>query len=242
MLHYSCDSHLLEAREVFSGLEDKFGSRAPQIVRDFRGRPGDWLLLPGAMPVPVGRFGIAGHRLDDPETQELIARGYDGINPGVRDPHIRLEDQDRDGIRGEVMYPSLNMLTFTLEDRDVVCEVFRRHNDYCVDYCTATPERLIAVGCLPLPDVDEAIVELRRAGDRGVRGFAIPCSAPIDKPYHHPDYDPFWEVAQDMGAPLTMHIFTGVTWDMGLPGHWGLPAIAIKGYTLAHTSICNTMA
>lgn len=242
MLHYSCDSHVVEPRSVFEGLEPKLGTRAPRVVRDWNGRRGDWLILPDCFPVPVGRFGIAGHRLDDPATTELIARGYDGLNPGVVDPHLRLADQERDGIRGEVMYPSLDMVTFTLKDREVVHEVFRRHNDYCVDYCSVAPERLIAVGCLPLPDVDEAVRELRRAAGRGVRGFAIPCAAPIDRPYRHPDYDPFWELASDLGVPLTMHIFTGVTWDMGLPAHWGAPGGSIKGYTLAHTSVCSTVA
>ena len=241
MHYYSCDSHVVEPAEVFVGLETKFGERAPQIIRDYKDRPGDWLVLPGAFPIPVGRFGIAGNRLDDPATHELIAKGYDGLNPGVKDPHVRLDEQSRDGIVGEVMYPSLNMLTFTLDDREVVHEVFKRHNDYCVDYTSATPERLIAVGCLPLPDVDAAVEEIKRAAARGVRGFAIPCAAPIDKPYNDPDYDRFWEVAQDIGAPLTMHIFTGVTWDMGLPAHWGTPGGSIKGYTLAHTSVCNTM-
>ena len=38
MLHYSCDSHVVEPREVFEGLEDRFGSRAPRIERDWQGR------------------------------------------------------------------------------------------------------------------------------------------------------------------------------------------------------------
>ena len=104
MRYYSCDSHVVEAREVFEGLEDRFGSRAPRIERDFKGRRGDWLVLPDMFPIPVGRLGIAGHRLDDPATDELIAQGYDGLNPGVRDPHRRLDEQDLDGIvrRGDV--------------------------------------------------------------------------------------------------------------------------------------------
>ena len=59
MRYYSCDSHFVEAREVFEGLEKTFGSRAPRIERDFKGKPGDWLVLPGTSPVPVGRLGIA---------------------------------------------------------------------------------------------------------------------------------------------------------------------------------------
>lgn len=241
MQYYSCDSHVVEAREVFEGLENRFGSRAPRVVRDHEGKPGDWVLLPNGPAVPVGRLGIAGNRLDDPATDERIARGYDGLNPGVLDPHRRLDEQVQDGIVGEVMYPSLNMFTFAIPDRDVVAAVFERHNDWVFEYCSAAPERLIGIGCLGLPDVEVALAEMKRAATKGVRGFAIPAHMPLDKPYNHPDYDPFWAAAQDFGVPLTMHIFTGSSYDGGMPEHWGTPGGTIKGYTLSHTTIVNTM-
>jgi predicted TIM-barrel fold metal-dependent hydrolase len=241
MRYYSCDSHVVEAREVFEGLEDRFGSRAPRIERDFKGRRGDWLVLPDLFPIPVGRLGIAGHRLDDPATDELIAQGYDGLNPGVRDPHRRLDEQDLDGIVGEVMYPSLNMFTFAIPDREVVSAVFERHNDWVLDYCSVAPERLIGIGCLGLPDVDIALAEMERAATRGVRGFAIPAHVDPARPYCHEDYDRFWAAAQDFGVPLTMHIFTGSSLDGGMPEHWGTPGGTIKGYTMAQTTVINTM-
>jgi len=241
MRYYSCDSHLVEAREVFEGLEPRFGTRAPRIVRDWNGHRGDWLILPGAAPIPVGRLGIAGHRLDDPATAELIARGYDGLNPGVLDPASRLDEQTRDGVCGEVMYPSLNMFTYAIPDRDVARAVFERHNDWVVDYCSVAPERLIGIGCLPIPDVDAALAEMERAVKRGVRGFMIPAHVPPERPYCHPDYDAFWAAAQALELPLTMHIFVGTSWDAGMPAHWGTPAGTIKGYTLAFTSVVNSM-
>ena len=241
MRYYSCDSHVVEAREVFEGLEDRFGSRAPRIERDYKGRRGDWLVLPDLFPIPVGRLGIAGHRLDDPATDELIAQGYDGLNPGVRDPHRRLDEQDLDGIVGEVMYPSLNMFTFAIPDREVVSAVFERHNDWVLDYCSVAPERLIGIGCLGLPDVDIALAEMERAATRGVRGFAIPAHVDPARPYCHEDYDRFWAAAQDFGVPLTMHIFTGSSLDGGMPEHWGTPGGTIKGYTMAQTTVINTM-
>ena len=240
MRYYSCDSHLVEAREVFEGLESRFGDRAPRIARDHEGMPGDWLLL-GGLSIPVGRLGIAGHRLDDPATDELIARGYDGLNPGVLDPAKRLDEQARDGVCGEVMYPSLNMFTYAIPDKDVVRAVFERHNDWVVDYCAVAPERLIGIGCLPIPDVDAALREMERAARRGVRGFMIPTHVPPDLPYCHADYDPFWAAAQDMDLPLTMHIFVGTSFDGGMPTHWGTPGGTIKGYTLAFTTAANTM-
>ena len=242
MRYYSCDSHLVEAREVFEGLEGRFGDRAPRIIRDHEGKPGDWLLLPGGLSIPVGRLGIAGHRLDDPATDELIARGYDGLNPGVLDPAKRLDEQTRDGVCGEVMYPSLNMFTYALPDKDVARTVFERHNDWVVDYCAVAPERLIGIGCLPIPEVDAAQREMERSARRGVRGFMIPTHVSPDLPYCHADYDPFWAAAQDMDLPLTMHIFVGTSLDGGMPAHWGTtPGGTIKGYTLAFTTAVNTM-
>lgn len=241
MRHYSCDSHVVEAREVFEGLESVFGNRAPRIEHGFKGKPGDWLVLPNTAPIPVGRLGIAGNRLDDPKTDALIARGYEGLNPGVKDPHRRLDEQAVDGIVGEVMYPSLNMFTYGIPDQDVARAVFERHNDWIVDYCSVNPERLIGIGCLPIPDVDASIAEMERSAKRGVRGFAIPAHVSPDQPYNHPDYDRFWAAAQDYGVPMTMHIFTGTSYDGGMPKHWGTPGGTIKGYTLCMTTAINTM-
>ncbi len=241
MRHYSCDSHVVEAREVFEGLTDRFGDKAPRIESGFKGAKGDFLVMPGNRPVPVGRLGIAGNRLDDPKTDELIARGYDGLNPGVRDPTKRLDEQARDGIVGEVMYPSLSMFTFAIPEDDIRAAAFERHNDWVFEYCSPAPDRLIGIGCLPVPDVDACVKEIRRSGEKGVRGFSIPSHAPIEKPYSDPAYDPLWAEFQAMDLPVTMHIFTGTSFDCGLPKHWGTPGGTIKGYTLAHTTIANSV-
>ncbi len=237
MKYYSCDSHVVEGPEVFAGLEERFGSKAPRIIKNDEG---EFLVIGDTRPVPVGRLGIAGNRLDDPATQARIARGYEGLNPGVRNSELRLAEQDVDGIVGEVMYPSLSMFTFAVEDDKIREAAFQQHNDWVFDYCTPNPERLIGIGCLPIPDVEACVREVKRAGTKGVRGFAIPSHAPIDKPYSDPMYDPLWAVLQEMELPVTMHIFTGTSFDCGLPDHWGTPGGTIKGYTLAHTTVVNS--
>jgi predicted TIM-barrel fold metal-dependent hydrolase len=241
MRHYSCDSHVVEAREVFDGLEERFGSLAPRIVKDPPGKRGEYLVVPGTGPIAVGRLGIAGNRLDDPRTDELIARGYAGLNPGVLDSSKRLAEQDRDGIVGEVMYPSLSMFTFAVPDNEIRRAAFERHNDWVFDYCATDPDRLIGIGCLPVPDVEAAVKEVRRAATKGVRGFSIPSHAPLDQNYSDPVYDPLWAEMQDLDLPITMHIFTGTSFDCGLPDHWGAPGSTIKGYTMAHGTVVNSM-
>ena len=42
-IYYSCDSHVVEAPEVFAGLEERFGERAPRVTHEFRGREGTFL-------------------------------------------------------------------------------------------------------------------------------------------------------------------------------------------------------
>ena len=63
----------------------------------------------------------------------------------VRDSAFRLAEQDRDGIVGEVMYPSLSMFTFAVPDNEIRAAAFRRHNDWVFDYCTTDPDRLIGI-------------------------------------------------------------------------------------------------
>lgn len=239
--YFSCDSHVVEPAVVYAGLEERFGSRAPRLVKNPDGKRGTYVAF-GDVLMNVGRLGIAGNRLDNPKTHELMARGYEGLNPGVYDPAARLNEQTLDGVIGEVMYPSINMAAFSYPERDVVQVVFQRHNDWMREYCSHAPERLIGIACLPLPDVEAATAELQRVAKMGFRGAAIPCSAPPDKPYSHPDYEPFWAVAEETGLPLAMHIFCGSTSDMGLPKHWGGPGNSIVGYTMTHGAMVASMA
>jgi predicted TIM-barrel fold metal-dependent hydrolase len=240
-VYYSCDSHVVEPPEVFAGLGERFGSRAPRLVHNPAGKRGTYVAF-GETLMNVGRLGIAGNRLDNPQTHELMARGYDGLNPGVRDPAARLKEQAVDGIIGEVMYPSINMAAFAYPERDVVQAVFQRHNDWICDYSSHAPERLVGIACLPLPDVEAAVQELHRVAKMGLRGVAIPCTAPPDKPYNHPDFEPFWAAAAEVRLPISMHIFCGSTPDMGLPAHWGSPGNSIIGYTMTHGGMVATMA
>ncbi len=45
MQYYSGDSHIVEHWDCFTGLTDRYGDRAPQIIKDYKGRPGDWYVL-----------------------------------------------------------------------------------------------------------------------------------------------------------------------------------------------------
>ena len=117
------------------------------------------------------------------------------------------------------MYPSINMAAFAYPERDVVA-VFQRHNDWIRDY-SATRHSvslvLVVYRC-------RTSMPLSRSCNAWPGWAYVACpfpTAPPDKPYHHPDYEPFWCAAEEAGIPISMHIFCGSTPDMGLPAHWG---------------------
>ena len=82
----SADSHVVEAPEMFAGLDQRFGEDAPKMIR--HPEYGDTLVVPGRPIRPnfgVGRYRIAGHYANDDATLQLIRQGYEGSQPGVMD-------------------------------------------------------------------------------------------------------------------------------------------------------------
>lgn len=242
---YSADSHIVEPPELFAALERRYGERAPRIIHDPEW--GDFMVAPGVTGreafsprysgVPVGRLGIAGARLDDPETERLIRRGYAGLRRGIVDPRERLRDQDSDGAKLEVLYPSLYFRVFGLPDAEIVQEAFRSYNDWLAGYTSEHPDRLIGLALIPMQDPAAATVELERAVKLGFRGGCIPSTAPGGRPYHDPAYDGVWARAQEASFPLSMHIFTGA--NEGITGLRDLDAIT--SYASAATIIQITV-
>lgn len=210
----SADSHIVEPRELFDGLERRFGSRAPNVRHDEN--RGDVITAPGVQgdagigpSAPVGRLGIAGQRLDDPEVQKQIKQGYAGLRAGIVDPIARTADQDLDGIGCEVLFPSLYFRVFGLPDAEVLNEAFRSYNDWLASYCSARPERFVGLALVPVQDPEAGAAEVERAIELGFRGLCLPCAAPKGRPYSDPAYDRIWTLAQEAGLPVNFHIFTG---------------------------------
>ena len=205
----SGDSHVVETGEIFEGLPERFGDAAPRMV--FDPERGDMLQVGSSRNFPVGRFGVAGHYANDPETQEMIKMGYKGLRPGILDPMERIKDQEIDGLDAEVLLPSIMFGVYPIKDAEIVAATFRNFNDWIVNYCNgAPPKRLFPTACIPLHDIDKGIEELRRIKNMGHVAANIPCVAPIDRPYSDRSYDKFWAVAEELEMPLVMHVETVV--------------------------------
>lgn len=131
--------------------------------------------------------------------------------PGTGSPQQRLQEQDRDGVDAEVLYPgpgSRGLLT-GVKDPEVCRVLFRAYNEYQAnEYCAVAPERLIGLGVLPDKGLDDAIDEMLHCRELGLKGAYLG-SYPSGLGYPTPDDDGFWAAAIDLDMPVTIHVSIG---------------------------------
>jgi predicted TIM-barrel fold metal-dependent hydrolase len=204
----SADSHFVEPPNIWAERVDKkFRDRAPHTVRGLNGREGEFFVCENINPTPVAGFFGAG--VPSEKVAEHNRKGFESAPASVWDPAARLKDQDLDGVQAEVVYTSMGMPLYGLNDVELRVACFSAYNDWAVEYCSYNPKRLLPLGLITLEDIDAATKELERIGKKGMKGAMIWAEAPDERPYSHPDYDRFWAAAQEHNMPLSLHILTG---------------------------------
>src|SRR5262245_37449184 len=89
------------------------------------------------------------------------------------DPHGRVGAMAVDGVDVEVLYPTLALNLFHLEDAELQQACFRVYNDWIAGYCAVDPQRLVGIGAISTYDIDQAVAEAGRCRDLGLRGLII---------------------------------------------------------------------
>ena len=129
---------------------------------------------------------------------------------GGYEPQARLEDMARDGVVAEVLYPTFGKDMYHLERPPSVAEACARvYNDWMIEFCSEAPDRLWGQPQIPLWNIDNAIQEMDRCLKAGLVGATIWMVPPEEIPFSSDHYERFWAAAQDMQAPVSMHINTG---------------------------------
>ena len=161
-------------------------------------------------------------------------------HPGGSNPNERVNEMEADGVSAEVLYPTLGLRLFGIEDRKLQEACCRIYNDWLLEYCEAAPDRLVGVGLIPTFDVDYAIGELERCRKAGLRGAEVWQTPYPEASFASDHYDRLWAAAQDLEVPVSLHISTGPRPRRGpagaetagalppgcepqAPGHYGQP-------------------
>jgi predicted TIM-barrel fold metal-dependent hydrolase len=222
--YISADSHVVEPADFWvTRLDKKFQDQAPRvIVKETRTGPSYAFRIPGLFDLPivaelfaagqnVGRSGeLLRESAEDFKKFVTSSAGYETARPGAWDPVERIKDQDLDGVSAEVLYTSLGMPLFQITDKELQGACFSVYNTWLGEFCSSNPRRLIGLALIPMWDIPSAVRELERCAKIGLRGAEIWGNAPDDKPYSNPMYDPFWQAAQDLNMPISLHVGTSV--------------------------------
>jgi predicted TIM-barrel fold metal-dependent hydrolase len=209
----SADSHITEPGDCYLPFIDPaYRDRAPvSVTHDMMGAA--MSVDNGRSVVPYGMVAAAGRTWD--QIGPHIYVGWDELHPGGWDPKARLAEQDRDGVKAEVLYPSVGMILCNHPDVDYKKACFDAYNQWIAQFASAAPDRLIGLGQTVLRSVEEGIADLERIAALGLRGVMLPGYAGCyddgsrEGDYDDPRWDPFWQAAIDLKLPLSFHILTG---------------------------------
>ena len=234
------DGHVLEPPDVWQRYADPaYRERAIRVSRTDDGR--DALLIDGkparlTTSEMLGGLGGMGKTLDELAVASLSGRYAENTPAAAVDSRARLALLDREGISHAILYPSLG-LQWEAEIRDAPYALAqcRAYNRWIEDFCAGSQGRLVPIAHLSLGDPVAAAAELRRAVAAGARGgFLLPFTL-SGLPHGHPDHDPLWAAACDLGVPIALHTgvdpparslhhrFDGLSWPEAVPaGIWYL--------------------
>ncbi|MDX1513406.1 MAG: amidohydrolase family protein [Gammaproteobacteria bacterium] len=192
--------------------------RMPYVERRADGER--WVSRNGADFGLVNGMGSAGrryvpgqiHRSDRMAATGLYEDGKQGIRR-LTEPDLRILDQDRDGVQGEVLYGILGAAQ-RLNDPPAAEEMLRIYNDWLAEFCATHPERFAGIACIPNHDMDVATGEIRRVAKKGVaRGIEVPATVNM-RPLWDPAWAPLWTAAAEARLPVHFHTVGGRKPDM----------------------------
>jgi len=203
----SSDNHIVEPPDLWTAnIEARFRERAPQIVEE---EDGEWWVCDGKrLQTGFGFSGAqTGKRFETP--QEMTAGDlFENVRPGGYIPEEQVKDMDLDGVDVSIIYPSLGLQLFRVPENELLNAVFRTYNNWVAEFCSASPERLSGIAMINVDVMDEAVRELERCKEMSMTGAMIPVYPLEGHRYNSPEYEPFWEAANRLEMPISLHAAT----------------------------------
>lgn len=143
-------------------------------------------------------------------------------NDPVYDPQARLRVCDAEGIDVQFLNPSflVNPIIQAARARrgHLIPRIRQAWNRWAMDMVHGHTDRLMPVAQVDLNDVSGAVAEMTRMRKLGSRGFAIgespvgvgrsaaDGSTPLARSLTHPDFEPVWSAAEDLGMAAVAHV------------------------------------
>jgi predicted TIM-barrel fold metal-dependent hydrolase len=213
------DGHIIEPPDLWQTyIEPKFRDRALRVDYDADGlevvvidnKPHE-LTAPG-YPSILAAMGMPdlGAVMMDPNSTMLSVAPF-----GSTDPAERIRLLDAEGIETAALYTTMGLCWDSAIEEPALAQAHSTaYNRWICEFCSGS-DRLVAMAHLSLTDPAAAARELHRAVGEGARGGYVAPFTPDARPLGHPDNDPLFAAAQELGVPIGIHPMVEPQWTKG---------------------------
>ncbi len=199
-----CDSHVMEPADLWQTyLEPEFRDRAIRIER----RDGVEHLLIGEQVVLSARLaGLGGAHLD---RARLFAGEFsyqDGCPPASFDPAARARLLDEWGVDVAVLFPTIGILPFPVDDPVLASAYCRAYNTWQMEFAQSIHTRVAPIAVVNWADIDTAEREFDRCLDAGFRGLFVPPEVIAGERPGSTRFDGLWRRCEAADLPACLHV------------------------------------
>ena len=139
-----------------------------------------------------------------PETKAIMAKQGADIAQGIRPTDVRFKTMDDMGVDMQLISPGPPQIYYTVP-LDISVQATRALNDGIAEYVGKHPDRLVALGGVPMADGNEAAKELERCMKQlKFKGVEILTNV-AGKELSDPAFAPFWKKAEELDALVMIH-------------------------------------
>jgi predicted TIM-barrel fold metal-dependent hydrolase len=213
----SADAHVNEPHDLWwKRLPDDLREAAPHRIQTED--DGGWSL------VVNGQLDESGGRRGPPATLTPEMRALAAEEDARREQDVsidaRLDMMRTDGLHGEMVYPTIGLYVYGIEQPEVGIASCRVYNDWIHDHLGDDCPRVRYAGLVPTWDTRTAIAEIQRIAHwRGIGALMLPL---VGTPsWNDQLWEPLWAAVAETGLPVVMHQGTGH--DMIFYRGWGSP-------------------
>jgi predicted TIM-barrel fold metal-dependent hydrolase len=128
--------------------------------------------------------------------------------PGAWDVDLRLRDLDREGIWGEIVYPSIGLWNGLIKDPALYRAGVRVMNDWLKETFIDVTPRSVPAAEVSTRSVEDAVEETLRVAGLGFHAISIPATLDDDgiENWNYDIWEPLWATIEETGMVLSVHI------------------------------------
>lgn len=199
-----CDSHVMEPADLWQEyLEPEFRDRAIRIEK----KDGVETLVIGEQPMLSGVLaGLGGAHV---ERRKLFGQGLsyaDGCEPASYEPSARVKLLDDWRVDRGVLFPTIGILPFPLDDLALNSAYCRAYNRWQREFFESARDRVIPIAVINWHHLDDAVAELKKCLDAGFKGVFVPPEVVSGVRPGQDHFDPIWQLVDEANLPGCLHV------------------------------------